>query len=849
MKPQPLVTLKLGKLRTLLIGGLVTSTLAWPHRVRAELPFRQLVVTRHAPLDRHALPKAFENTHNRSISLLVTHAKAPEFSSAGLFQITPGLSSVEVPTSQLSRWVEGHPDWQWQWAPRRRLLLDQVEPFVHARAARQDSGLTGVGTLIGIIDSGADVTHPDLRHADGTTRVRRLLDFSTPPRGLARDLENEYGCTSSGQCSVLTDTEINAFLKAGDTERLPLDVLGHGTHVASLAAGNGAADPRFVGVAPEADLIVARVTRDQSGGVLDADVLRAVSFVFQEAAALGLPAVVNLSLGSDFGPHDGSSELERALAGFVGPEFKGRSIVVAAGNSGAVYSGITQRYPGPFGIHTESFVARNGGSLIPVLSPHTLSPTTRATVFTWLSFLPGDSVSIGVEDGSGTVAPPVAPGAAGTFTKGSLEITILNGTAKGSSATAAPQEGSSAASAPEEGSAIVILDGSWPSGSVFGLRLVGHGTAQLWLESSGDLLPGGATPGALFPNAQRAGTISIPAAQSELIAVGSSTHRTAWTDYAGTSVPVSIFGMDAEPLDSKAVFSAEGPNAWGDLKPEILAPGLGVAAALSAQADPRGGNRRSEFGGAGLCEKPQEECFVLSDNYAVSAGTSISAPLVAGAVALLLERNPNLTQPELRNSLIASSRLPKVADGLKAGPGVLDIAQLLTPPPITKEPPQVDAARSWLSLSSSFIRPAGRSRLVATAQLRDKNGNRVRLPLSDISLTATPATLLEPVSELAPGAWQAAFTAPEGSAAEALRVHVSVRGQKIAETTLPIAVDDSAAKHPFSARGGCAVAFSRASDGANAQQPAFFDSAIRLTAWALVGLLTIRRRYSATLAK
>ena len=49
---------------------------------------------------------------------------------------------------------------------------------------------------------------------------------------------------------------------------------------------------------------------------------------------MGLPAVVNLSLGGDFGPHDGTSVLERGLSAFVGDDKPGRVIVVASGNSG-----------------------------------------------------------------------------------------------------------------------------------------------------------------------------------------------------------------------------------------------------------------------------------------------------------------------------------------------------------------------------------------------------------------------------------------------------------------------------------------------------------------------------------
>ncbi|MEI9954036.1 MAG: S8 family serine peptidase [Pseudomonadota bacterium] len=131
---------------------------------------------------------------------------------------------------------------------------------------------------------------------------------------------------------------------AGDE---PTDPFGHGTHVASLAAGNGLASPtpRYIGVAPEATYVVSRVAQN-NGSIQDADVLRAVKFVFDRAEELGMPAVVNLSLGSDFGAHDGSSALEMGLGSLVGPTFPGRAIVVAAGNSAGLYEGIGWRVPG-----------------------------------------------------------------------------------------------------------------------------------------------------------------------------------------------------------------------------------------------------------------------------------------------------------------------------------------------------------------------------------------------------------------------------------------------------------------------------------------------------------------------
>src|SRR5262249_53950584 len=139
----------------------------------------------------------------------------------------------------------------------------------------------------------------------------------------------------------------------------------------SLAAGNGLFNdpPLYVGIAPEATLVIARVARDSSGQFLDPDIVRAAAFIFDRAKELGMPVVVNLSLGSDFGAHDGSSILERALAAFVGPAERGRSIVVAAGNSAAVALPRDVSYPTPFGTHTELSVPQQSDVRVPILTP------------------------------------------------------------------------------------------------------------------------------------------------------------------------------------------------------------------------------------------------------------------------------------------------------------------------------------------------------------------------------------------------------------------------------------------------------------------------------------------------
>src|SRR6185503_11519026 len=103
------------------------------------------------------------------------------------------------------------------------------------------------------------------------------------------------------------------------------DVDGHGTHMAGVAAGNGRATGnkkpayKYLGAAPEADLVVVSLRYASDGSVTDDKVLDAVRYVFQRAAALGEPAVVLLSVSKPTGPHDGQDPLDLGISALTGP--------------------------------------------------------------------------------------------------------------------------------------------------------------------------------------------------------------------------------------------------------------------------------------------------------------------------------------------------------------------------------------------------------------------------------------------------------------------------------------------------------------------------------------------------
>jgi subtilisin family serine protease len=657
-----------------------------------------------------------------------------------------------------------------------------------------------------MVDTGVDPTHADLRDARGQSRILYWLDFSRERAGLHPELEDALGCRNDPNdeegtpCAVYTGSEVDALVADGDPSNDPGDFGGHGTHVASLAGGTGlgSTPARYVGVAPEASFIVARVAR-KGGGIYDGDVLKAASFVFERADALALPAVVNLSLGTDFGGHDGTSPIERGLEGLVGEGRPGHAIVVAAGNSAGLLSGYATGAPEPLGVHTEVHVAEGSNALVPIITPPTSEGITEGTIYVWITLRPGDALRLGVERQAGVVLDPVGPGNQAISDDGSVEVTVVNGV---TSDRGIPHGSYGAA---------VVIDGRFSSSDVFGMRLEGPASARLWVEGDAELSPEHSI-GPLLSRAQKEGTINLPATSPGLIAVGATVNRTDWVDFAGENVAMPAYAGQADlPLDSSAFFSAAGPNALGAMKPDLVAPGANVIGAMARGTDPRDPSTVAGgmFDDHGACPESGyvPGCFVVDDAHALTGGTSMSAPLVAGAVALLFERDPTLTQAAVRALLQAGARRIEgtAVDQRQLGAGALDLERTLE---ALDEglAALVPGSATELILSESFAHPDPNWPLEALLQIRDDQDHLVDgFEAGRLSVEVAGAHLAQHPLRLAPGLWRFTVTAEAESGGTSLSIDVRFDGHPLAHATLPIAVDHALATTLPSARGGCGV--------------------------------------------
>ncbi|MHB8129010.1 MAG: S8 family peptidase [Mobilitalea sp.] len=188
--------------------------------------------------------------------------------------------------------------------------------------------LLGEGVLIAIIDSGIDYSHSDFRNEDGTTRILALWDQSIP------------GNPPSGYTTgtLYTREQINEALLLPIPERLNIvpsvDLNGHGTHVAGIAAGNGrASNGLYRGVAPASQLLIVKLgTPIRDSFPSTTQIMTALDYVIRYAISLNLPLAVNLSFGNNYGSHTGRSILETYINDVAS---QGRiNIVIGTGNEG-----------------------------------------------------------------------------------------------------------------------------------------------------------------------------------------------------------------------------------------------------------------------------------------------------------------------------------------------------------------------------------------------------------------------------------------------------------------------------------------------------------------------------------
>ena len=215
--------------------------------------------------------------------------------------------------------------WQmeFRWAKAQKLELpDDSLHLQHNNITAAHLGQTpllqnydGSGVLLGIIDDGFELEHPDFLHPeDNSSRVLFLWDqtsdYNLPTHHLG------YG-------SIWTKNDIDNNI----CRQIPK---AHGTHVAAIAAGNAKATGKFIGVAPKADLLFVKI--NENSGAFLAEFVDAVYWLYEKSIALNQPLAINSSVGVYGGTRDGKDLYAQAIAAILNSR-NGIALAQATGNA------------------------------------------------------------------------------------------------------------------------------------------------------------------------------------------------------------------------------------------------------------------------------------------------------------------------------------------------------------------------------------------------------------------------------------------------------------------------------------------------------------------------------------
>lgn len=457
----------------------------------------------------------------------------------------------------------------------------------------------GDDILVGIIDvGGLDFCHPDFMDDAGKTRIVSIWDQGgdafDPPKG--RDYGSEI---LASDITFAIKESAGAKFSAYDLAPQSQQVQGsHATHVASIAAGRSGVCKRSriaaVMIAlPDADLQRAKSFYDTTR------IVDALAYLYDLAAAEGLKGVaVNISLGTNGGPHDASELLSRWIDTSLAEP--GRVVCVAAGNAGQE----TAQHEGDVGywsgrVHASGRIPAAGlrKDLEWVVVGNGLEDISENELEIW--YRAEDEFAVELFTPGGQRIGPIAPGeqVENLVLPDRTVVSIYN-------VLSDPKNGDNRISlylSPFMGDPIVgITAGSWKV-RIAG-KVIRNGAFNAWIERDD-------------PSRGQTAQWRLPSFFGPNSFVDDST----LSSLACGPRITGVANYD-EARELLNVTSSQGPTRDGRFKPEIAAPGTNIVAACG---------------------------FHPTTQWIEMTGTSMASPYVTGVSALMLSLNPDLTAAQI----------------------------------------------------------------------------------------------------------------------------------------------------------------------------------------------------------
>lgn len=521
------------------------------------------------------------------------------------------ISIAAIPLSSLGALSCGRQVKRIETGRRCSIQMDTTRLVVNAEKVYTGEGLsqsyTGRGVVVGVQDIGFDLTHPNFYSADMSQyRIKALWDQ------LSRDT---IGSTLYvGRDYVGRDALLEL--------RHPIDgeTQTHGTHTAGIAAGSGAEGngdiSPYRGMACDADLVLVDNAADNASLIDPKDYYKftyatdalGFKYIFDYAERMHQPCVINFSEGSSQDFHGYDQLYYELLAKLIGP---GRIIVSSAGNDGArnsyIHKNIGKERAGAFIMGNEkrfSCTAKSKQTFTfrvsvydNVASPQIVDISTVKVCNAQDSLLT-DSLLVG---GKKYIWRVLAYPNSYDTSETAYDIQISSPSKLGDS----PQ---------------------------VSLQVMGRDADIELYRMSGYMFPHSLDP--VLDAGDCRYTIFSPSSSPDVICVGSTSYRTQFVNYLGEK---KVYDRGQKGIRSP--FSAMGPTLDGRIKPDVMAPGQNIISSYSSffinnpknvNASVKSDVRHFEYNG---------RTYAWNAN----AGTSMSAPVVTGAIALWLQADPTLT--------------------------------------------------------------------------------------------------------------------------------------------------------------------------------------------------------------